>query len=112
MDVITKYLSALVGRMHDGKEAKRELIKLARKSPGEVTHFLERLPASEQRYIGITDDWTKRLTKHNSGGSYHTAKFIPWEIETVVGFNSKGKALAFESYLKSGSGFAFARKHF
>ena len=50
MDVITKYLSALVGRMQDGKEAKRELIKLARKSPEEVLHFLGRLPPSEQRY--------------------------------------------------------------
>jgi putative endonuclease len=75
-------------------------------------YIIRSLSASEQRYIGITDDLAKRLAKHNSGGSYHTAKFIPWETETVVGFNSKDKALAFESYLKSGSGFAFARKHF
>jgi len=51
MDVITKYLSALVVRMQDGKEAKRELITLARKSPEEVLHFLGRLPPSEQRYL-------------------------------------------------------------
>ena len=51
MDVVTKYLSALVGRMQDGKEAKRELIKLARTSPEEVLHFLGKLPQSEQRYL-------------------------------------------------------------
>jgi hypothetical protein len=51
MDIVNKYLSALVGRMQDGKEAKRELITLARKSPEEVLHFLGRLPSSEQRYL-------------------------------------------------------------
>lgn len=51
MDVVTKYLSALVGKMQDGKEAKRELIRLTRKSPEEVLRFLGRLPRSEQRYL-------------------------------------------------------------
>ncbi len=51
MDVVTRYLSTLVGRMQDGKEAKRELIRLARKSPDEVLHFLGKLPPSEQRYL-------------------------------------------------------------
>lgn len=51
MDVITKYLSTLVGRMQDGKEAKKELIRLTRKSPEEVLHFLAKLPSSEQRYL-------------------------------------------------------------
>jgi hypothetical protein len=39
MDVVTKYLSTLVGRMQDGKEAKRELIKLARKSPDPLCQY-------------------------------------------------------------------------
>ncbi|OPY03594.1 MAG: hypothetical protein A4E61_01079 [Syntrophorhabdus sp. PtaB.Bin184] len=51
MDVATKYLSALIGRMQDGKEAKRELIRLTRKSPKEVLHFLQKLPRSEQQYL-------------------------------------------------------------
>lgn len=62
MDVVTKYLSALVGRMQDGKEAKRELIRLARKSPQEVLHFLSRLPPSEQRYL----KWLPTLTEKSS----------------------------------------------
>jgi hypothetical protein len=51
MDVVTKYLSTLIGRMQNGKEAKKELIKLTRKSPEEVLHFLKKLPQSEQRYL-------------------------------------------------------------
>jgi hypothetical protein len=62
MDVITKYLSALVVRMQDGKEAKRELITLARKSPEEVLHFLQRLPPSEQRYL----KWLPAIAEENS----------------------------------------------
>ena len=51
MDVVTKYLSTLVGRMRDGKEAKKEIIRLTRKSPDEVLRFLGTLPRSEQRYL-------------------------------------------------------------
>jgi hypothetical protein len=62
MDVVTKYLSTLVGRMQDGKEAKRELIKLARKSPEEVLHFLGGLPPSEQRYL----KWLPAIAEESS----------------------------------------------
>ena len=51
MDIVTKYISALIGRMQDGKDAKRELIRLARKSPEEVLHSLGRLPSSAQGYL-------------------------------------------------------------
>jgi hypothetical protein len=51
MDIVTKYLSTLVGRMQDGKEARKEIIRLTRKSPDEVLRFLGRLPRSEQRYL-------------------------------------------------------------
>jgi len=68
--------------------------------------------ASHRLYIGLTDDVKARLTKHNAGGSPHTSKYTPWQLETVVGFSEKSKATAFERYLKSGSGFAFAKKHF
>ena len=64
MDVVTKYLSTLVGRMQDGKEAKRELIKLARKSPDEVLDFLSRLPPSEQRYLKWLPIIAEESSKH------------------------------------------------
>jgi hypothetical protein len=64
MDVVTKYLSTLVDRMQDGKEAKRDLIKLARKSPEEVLRFLGKLPRSEQQYLkwlpAIADESSKQ----------------------------------------------------
>ena len=67
---------------------------------------------SAQRYIGLTQDPHSRLEKHNQGGSPHTAKFRPWSLGTLIGFHDKQKAVAFERYLKSGSGFAFAKRHF
>jgi putative endonuclease len=63
-------------------------------------------------YTGITDDLEERLRHHNSGASPHTAKYRPWHIETCVAFADKAKAIAFEGYLKSGSGREFARRHF
>ena len=62
MDVVTKYLSTLVGRMQDGKEAKKELIRLTRKSPDEVLRFLGRLPQSEQRYL----KWLPAIAEESS----------------------------------------------
>jgi hypothetical protein len=48
--------------MQDGKEAKRELIKLARKSPDEVLRFLGRLPRSEQQYL----KWLPAIAEESS----------------------------------------------
>ncbi len=64
------------------------------------------------RYVGTTQDLEQRLKKRNSGGVPHTSKHLPWAIETALAFRSKAKALAFERYLKSGSGREFARRHF
>ncbi len=63
-----------------------------------------------QRYVGITDDLKRRLSEHNAGKSAHTSKFAPWRLTTYVAFSDKAKAIAFERYLKSGSGHAFANK--
>ena len=62
----------------------------------------------EQRYFGYTKNLKARINIHNEGGSPHTSKYKPWYIETYLSFSSKEKALAFETYLKSGSGRAFA----
>jgi len=47
---------------------------------------------------------------HNQGRSLHPAKFSPWQIEFYSAFKQEDKALAFERYLKSHSGKAFASK--
>jgi hypothetical protein len=42
----------------------------------------------------------------------HTSKYAPWQLKTYVAFSDEKKAHAFEKYLKSGSGRAFAKKRF
>jgi len=76
------------------------------------TYILRSLSHTEQRYIGSTSDLRKRLIKHNEGGVPHTAKFRPWKVEAYFAFETKEKATAFEAYLKTGSGHAFANRHF
>ena len=66
----------------------------------------------KQIYIGHTVNLKQRLETHNSGGSIHTMNFRPWELIMFLGFKDKLKATAFEKYLKSGSGSAFAKKKF
>ncbi|MDD4017062.1 MAG: GIY-YIG nuclease family protein [Kiritimatiellae bacterium] len=63
-------------------------------------------------YTGCTEDLEARLEKHNKGDVTHTSKYRPWKIQTAVAFDSKEKAFAFEAYLKTHSGRAFAAKHF
>ena len=72
-------------------------------------YILQSLTCHEHFYTGITDDLPARLKKHNSGAVTHTAKFRPWRIKSYVAFVDKDRAFAFEKYLKSGSGRAFAK---
>jgi putative endonuclease len=65
---------------------------------------------SEHFYVGIADDLRARLKKHNAGEVTHTSKYRPWKIRTYVAFSDEKLAIAFEKYLKSGSGRAFAKK--
>lgn len=76
------------------------------------TYVLRSLSDSTQRYIGSTQDLRARLAKHNKGDVPHTSKYRPWKVETYVAFETMEKAAAFERYLKSGSGHAFATRHF
>ncbi len=62
------------------------------------------------RYVGVTGNLKRRMQQHNSGQSTHTSKFMPWCLVTYIAFTDRSKAEAFERYLKSGSGHAFAGK--
>ena len=73
-------------------------------------YILRSLQTPERFYVGVTGDLRSRLTRHNAGEVSHTSKFVPWEIKTYVAFSDEGQAHAFERYLKSGSGRAFAMK--
>ena len=76
------------------------------------TYILRSISHPEQRYIGSTSDLKSRLAKHNAGEVPHTSKFKPWKVEAYFAFETKEKAAAFEAYLKTGSGHAFAKRHF
>jgi len=67
------------------------------------TYILRSLSQPEQRYIGSTADLKSRLAKHNAGEVPHTSKFKPWKVESYF---------AFEAYLKTHCGRAFAKRHF
>jgi putative endonuclease len=75
-------------------------------------YLLQSISHANQRYIGITSNLQTRLKVHNEGGSAHTSKYKPWKIVTAIGLGNDTQAVAFEGYLKSGSGRAFANKHF
>ena len=63
-----------------------------------------------RRYVGFSRDLRQRFSDHNEGKLPSTAKYRPWQLVTYLGFSSKREALAFERYLKSGSGHAFAKR--
>ena len=73
-------------------------------------YILQSERAPEQFYTGLADDLRLRLTQHNAGKSKHTAKYCPWVLINYTAFRDREKAVAFERYLKSGSGRAFANK--
>ena len=62
-------------------------------------------------YTGLTSHVAARRVAHNAGRCPHTACAGPWEIDVVVEFTDEERAVAFERYLKSGSGVAFAQRH-
>ena len=61
-------------------------------------------------YTGMSEDVEKRLQDHNWHLSTYSKSKAPFELVWHCSFKDKNKALDFEKYLKSGSGFAFARK--
>ena len=63
-------------------------------------------------YVGVTTNVSRRLETHNSGGSLFTAPHRPWRLVVALEFPTEELALKFERYLKSGSGRAFAKRHF
>jgi putative endonuclease len=66
----------------------------------------------ERHHVGVTSDVPARLAVHNLGGSRHTERDRPWRLIVTLEFASERSALDFERYLKSGSGRAFAKRHF
>jgi len=75
-------------------------------------YLLESARHPNQRYVGLASDPDERLKEHTAGRSPHTSKFLPWRLVVAVRFEKQRRAVAFERYLKAGSGRAFAKRHF
>jgi putative endonuclease len=79
--------------------------------PKRFVYILKNGDNPPRYYTGITSDLARRRMEHNAGRSTHTAKYGPWSVDVVIEFGDERRALAFERYLKSGSGGAFAQRH-
>src|SRR5262245_2461829 len=79
--------------------------------PKRYVYVLRNYGTPPRYYTGLTSDVTRRLAEHNVGRCRHTAKYVPWVIDVMIEFPDEQRAVAFERYLKSGSGVAFAQRH-
>jgi len=77
-----------------------------------VANAISQTGTAARHYTGITGDLERRLTDHNRGNDIATAKHRPWRTIAAIRLPDIAKARAFEHYLKSGSGRAFAKRHF
>jgi len=75
-------------------------------------YLLQSINDPSKRYVGLTDNLQKRLDEHNAGKSAHTSRHALWEITVAIQFRDEQRAFDFEKYIKSGSGHAFAKRHF
>jgi putative endonuclease len=75
-------------------------------------YVLESVNEPARHYTGMSANIAARLAWHNGGLCPHTAKHRPWTLLVAIEFADADRALRFEKYLKSGSGRAFAKRHF
>ena len=74
-------------------------------------YLIESVYDRARHYVGQTSNLKARLAEHNAGKSIHTQRFKPWNLVCYLGFADEKKAIAFEKYLKSGSGKTFLHRH-
>jgi predicted GIY-YIG superfamily endonuclease len=79
--------------------------------PKLYVYVLKNRDTPPKYYTGLTSNVARRLAEHNGDSSHRTARYRPWEIDVVIEFADERRPVAFERYLKSGSGVAFAQRH-
>ncbi|MFA4873158.1 MAG: GIY-YIG nuclease family protein [Patescibacteria group bacterium] len=62
-------------------------------------------------YVGSSNDLNERLQEHAQGLTRSTRGRV-WNLYCYFAFPSETLARKFEQYLKTGSGRAFAKRHF
>ena len=78
----------------------------------DTVYILKSQRHTDRYYTGITTDIAQRLEFHNAGSSRHTSTGRPWRLVVTINFDDETRAAEFEAYLKTGSGRAFATRHF
>jgi putative endonuclease len=81
-------------------------------TPKRFVYILRSLQDGKRPYVGLTSNVSARLAAHNAGHCTHTARHRPWKVIVCIEFEDEKRAVQFEQYLKSGSGWAFSRRHF
>jgi putative endonuclease len=78
---------------------------------GSASHPVAHRSEASEGCLAVARRAKAGCSLHNAGEVPHTSKYGPWRIRTYVAFSDERQAIAFEKYLKSGSGRAFAKKH-
>ncbi len=61
-------------------------------------------------YVGMTENITARLLRHNKGENKSTKAHRPWELFFSESFDTRVEARKREVYLKAGSGKEYIKK--
>ncbi len=65
---------------------------------------------NKKYYVGYSSNLKQRIKQHQQGLVSSTKNLRPIKLIFYAAFLDKNKALNFEKYLKSSSGFAFRKK--
>jgi putative endonuclease len=90
----------------------RDIAGLAALDMRHIVYVINSESNPQRYYTGLTSDVDARLAAHNAGLSKHTASGRPWRVLVTIEFPDASRAVDFEENLKSGSGRAFAMRHF
>jgi len=80
--------------------------------PRRFVYILRSDKNPDRYYVCLTSNVAGRLLWHNGGPSGVAIPHRPWSLVVSLEFSDAKTAGRFERYLKSGSGRAFAKRHF
>jgi putative endonuclease len=83
-----------------------------RESEKRIVYIVRSETDASRHYVGITSNIRNRLEWHNQAPVGYGIRYRPWSLVVSMEFPDTAAAVRFEKYLKSGSGRAFAKRHF
>ena len=104
-----KLSATLTTYCHELPGAKRAPASVMRGVDARFVDILRSESDPDRHYVAANVD--NRLAWHNDGPCGHT-QHRPWSPIVVIEFPDEPTAARFERYMKSGSGRAFAKRHF